>query len=334
MIKVNMTRRIRRIILFLAILFFILISPLILFYAWGYTFDWNEKKPVLTGGFYLRSIPKNAEIYLDDELIEETPNFIKRLAPKEYQVKVVKEGYHPWQKKLRVESKLVTEAKNILLIPTNPKIEIVDEKLPSDFSLNDFLTQKENNLVFYIQKPSYILYKTDKEGSFKEQINSTPLPNNRDYKIVSSTNESIALLSDKKELFLFNPEIRAFDLISQNVQGFEFSKNNEKLLYFTPNEIWVYYLESISSIPNRKVNNKELITRSSQKIKKAAWYHRTSEHIVFSVGQEIKIIELDGRDQRNTVDLIKMDVKEIGSHQTKEIIYLIQEDKLIKISLK
>lgn len=328
-----MTRRIRRIILFLTILFFVSISPLILFYAWGYTFDWNEKKPVLTGGLYLRSIPKDAEIYLDGEPIEKTPNFIKRLAPKEYRVKVVKKGYHPWQKKLRVESKLVTEVKNILLIPTNPKIEIVNEKLPPDFSLNDFLTQKENNFVFYIQKPSYILYKTDREGSFKEQINSTPLPDNRDYEIFFSANERIALLSNKNELFLFNPETRAFDSISQNVQGLEFSKNNEKLLYFTPNEIWVYYLEDISSLPNRKANNKELITRSSQKIKKADWYHRTDEHIVFAVGQKIKIIELDGRDQRNAVDLIKMDAREIGSHQTKKIIYLIQEDKLLKISL-
>ena len=70
--------------------------------------------------------------------------------PKEYQVKIIKQGYHPWQKKLRIESKLVTEAKNILLIPLNPEIKIANEALPIDFSLEEFIqTKKSDNIIVF-----------------------------------------------------------------------------------------------------------------------------------------------------------------------------------------
>ena len=331
-----MTRRTRRIILAGAILFFIFTTPTILLYAYGYSFDWQKKKPVLTGGLYLKSIPKKAEIYLDNKLKNETPALIKRLVPKNYQIRITKEGFHPWQKKLKIESQLVTEAKNILLIPVDPEIEIVDEKLSIDFSFKEFLDQEQSNAIFYIQEPSYILYKTDQTGSFQEQISLNPLPNNQDYEIFLSPNERIAALSDNNELYLLNPETRVFELISRDVQGIEFSKDNKKLLYFTPSEIWVYYLENIFSQPIKKAADQEFITRLSQRIKQAIWYdnNKTSEHIIFSVNHQIKIIELDDRDQRNIIDIIEQEAEQMAYHQKDKKLYFIKEDKLLSISLE
>jgi hypothetical protein len=331
---INMTRRFRRIILLATTLFFILTAPLVLGYAWGYSFDWQKKKPVLTGGFYLKSIPKKAEVYIDDKPKKETPAFIKRLIPREYQVKVVKEGFYPWQKNLKIESKLVTEARNILLIPINPKIKVVDQELPNDFSLEEFLNSEKPNYIFYIQKPSYILYKTDQNNSFQEQINLTPLPNEQDYQIFDSSNEQIAVLSDNQKLYIFNYQTRNFELISQDVQGVQFSNDNKKLLYFTPYELWVYYLEGASEQPSKNAGDKELITRSSQKIGQAIWHNNASQHIIFLVDQTIKITELDNRDQRNTVDLIKLDIQEMAYSQKDEKIYFIKDKKLLSLSLE
>jgi hypothetical protein len=330
----NMTRRVRRIILYSTILFFVLTAPVVLLYAWGYSFDWQKKKPVLTGGLYLKSIPKKATVYLNDKPKDETPAFIKRLLPKEYRVKIVKEGFYPWQKNLKIESKLVTEARNILLIPINPKIEVVDQELPNDFSLEEFLNPEKPNYIFYIQKPSYILYKTDQNNSFQEQINLTPLPNDQDYQIFASSNEQIAVLSDNQELYLFNYQTRNFELISQNVQGVQFSNDNKKLLYFTPYELWVYYLEGTSEQPSKNAGDKELITRSSQKIDQAIWYDDTNQHIIFLIDQIIKITELDNRNQRNTVDLIKLDIQKMAYSQKDEKIYFIKDKKLLSLSLE
>lgn len=329
-----MTRRIRRLLLYSAILFFIVATPSILFYAWGYSFDWQNKKPVLTGGLYLKSFPKKAEVYLNDKLKKkETPAFIKRLLPKEYQVKITKQGFHPWQKKLRVESKLVTEARNILLIPLNPEIEIVNEKLPVDFSLKEFLVQEESNTIFYIQEPSYILYKTDKNGSYQEQISLAPLPAEHQYQIFVSPNEKVAVLNEKHQLYFLNPETRSFELLEENVQEVQFAKDNKKLLYSTPTEIWVYYLEDILIQPNKKAHEKELITRLSQKIKQALWFAQTNEHIIFMVSQTVKIIELDDRNYRNTHDLFNFEISQIAYSPTDKKLYFVKGEKLLRISL-
>jgi len=331
--RTNMTRRIRRLLLCSAILFFIVATPSILFYAWGYNFDWQNKKLVLTGALYLKSFPKKAEVELNNKLKEETPAFIKRLLPKEYQVKITKQGFHPWQKKLRVESKLVTEARNILLIPLNPEIEIVNEELPVNFSLKEFLAQEESDTIFYIQEPSYILYKTDQNGSYQEQISLAPLPANHQYEIFVSSNEKIVALNKKRQLYFLNPETRCFELLEENVQEVQFANDNKKLLYSTPTEIWVYYLEDILIQPNKKAYEKELITRLSQKIEQVIWFDQTNEHIIFVVSQTVKIIELDDRDYRNTHDLFNFEISQIVYSPTDKKLYFIKEDKLLRIDL-
>ncbi|MBL7053318.1 MAG: PEGA domain-containing protein [Candidatus Portnoybacteria bacterium] len=318
-----MTNKTRKIILLTVTLFFILLAPIILLYAWGYSFDWQSKKPVLTGGIYLKSIPKKAEVYINNEPQKEaTPTFIERLLPKEYQIRVTKEGFHSWEKTLKVESKIVTEAKNILLIPINLEIKTVNSELILELS-------EESINIFYIQEPSYILYKTDKNNSFQEQISLTPLSNNYKYEIFTSANEQIVVLDEKNQLYLLNQETKNFELISQNVQGIQFSYDNRKLLYFTPSEIWIYHLEG----PGKIEDKKELITRVSQNIKQAIWY-KTNEHIIFSIGENIKIVELDNRSDRNIINLIKLKVEKMIYSQKDEKIYLIKGNELFAITLE
>tara|TARA_Y100000031_G_scaffold99372_3_gene108874 strand:- start:3493 stop:4410 length:918 start_codon:yes stop_codon:yes gene_type:complete len=303
-----------------------------LLYAWGYSFDWQAKKPVLTGGLYLKSIPKKTDVYLNNKLKEETPVFIKRLLPKDYQIKITKSGFHDWYKKLKVESRLVTEAKNILLIPLSPQIKIIRENLTEDFSLEEFFNPEESDSVLYIQQPSYILYRSNSNNLTQEQISSTPLPAQK-YQVFASDNQKIAALGNNQKLYLLNPETKTFELISQNIQQVEFSRDNKKLLYATPSEIWVYYLEDILEQPNKKAGDKELITRLSQKIKQVLWY-KTNEHIVFSVGQNIKIIELDGRDQRNIFDVIQANTEQMIFNPKDDKLYFVEQEKLSAISLE
>jgi len=290
----------------------------------GYSFDWQEKEIVLTGGLYIKSTPKKATVYINEKPKKETPAFIKRLIPKYYQIKVTKEGFHEWHKKLKIESKLVTEVKDIILIPINPEIKVINEKISDDFLLKEYLASEINvtSDVFYIQEPSYILYKTDRTNSFQEQISLTPLPENRKYEIIVSDNQQIAILDDNKQLYIFNKETRSFELIKENVQQVQFSYDNEKLLYYTPNEIWIYYLDK-----------HELITRLSQEIKQAIWYE-TNKHIIFLVNEKIKIIELDNRDEKNITDIIKIDAQEIAYSEEEQILYLTKDKKLIGISLE
>ena len=129
---------------------------------------------------------------------------------------------------------------------------------------------------------------------------------------------------ENKDLYVFNPELKNFDLIAGNITGLDFCQTGEKLLYFSPSEIWIYF--------NKE--EKELVTRLSQKIDKAIWYGKTNQHIVFLVNNILKITEIDNRNEKNTFDLIENDIKDIGySPNTKEI-YFIEDEHLFKLLLE
>ncbi len=61
-----------------------------------------------TGLLNANSFPSGAEVYINGKLVSATDQTIS-LEPAEYQVEIRKEGYTPWQKKLRVENSLVTQ---------------------------------------------------------------------------------------------------------------------------------------------------------------------------------------------------------------------------------
>ncbi|OGZ36685.1 MAG: hypothetical protein A3A94_00805 [Candidatus Portnoybacteria bacterium RIFCSPLOWO2_01_FULL_43_11] len=359
-----MTKTARRFLLTSLIIVFLLIAPAVLFYAWGYSFDWQNKKPVLTGGIYLESIPKKAEIYVNDELKARTPKLVKRLLPREYQIKLVKKDHHPWQKKMRVESKLVTEARNIFLVPQKPALELIRNDAGNNFSLEEFLkTDGERKIIikaekilsglntgttsldqivsykvidqdiFYLQKPSYILYQTDLSGAVKNQVSLSPLPENN-YQIFISPDRNLAVLDNKDRLYFLNQENKNFENLAENIKEVQFSKDGKKLLYFSKSEIWVYYLKENLIQPFKKAGEKELITRLSQEIKQAIWYPETNEHIIFSVGSLVKITELDGRDIRNTVDFLEKETSQIAYDQETESLYFTEGEKLYSVSLE
>lgn len=111
---------------------FLLVAPAVVLYSQGYRFDFDSKKITQTGGLFLKILPKQAEIYLDGELEEKTDFFfgsvlIENLLPKKYQIKVVKEGYFPWEKTLEIKEKEVTEVKNIVLFPENLNFNIISQ---------------------------------------------------------------------------------------------------------------------------------------------------------------------------------------------------------------
>jgi len=120
-----------RTILFLSFLtLFLLLAPAIVLYSQGYRFDLENKKLSQTGGLFLKVLPKQAEVYLDDKLSKKTDFFfgsvlIENLLPQKYKIRVRKEGFYAWEKNLEIKEKQVAEAKNIILFPENPKFSVL-----------------------------------------------------------------------------------------------------------------------------------------------------------------------------------------------------------------
>jgi dipeptidyl aminopeptidase/acylaminoacyl peptidase len=72
-----------------------------------------------TGIMSVTSTPDGASVYLDGHLATATNTTIPQLTPKTYQVKIVKEGFIPWEKEIKITEGLVTEVK-VSLFPAIP----------------------------------------------------------------------------------------------------------------------------------------------------------------------------------------------------------------------
>ncbi len=317
-----MTRQTRRFIFYSFVVIFAVITPPTIFYAIGYSYNFQKHAIVQTGGIYLRSTPNASEITIEDKNKGTTPRLVSRLSPQTYNIIVFQNGYYPWQKTLEVAPKIVTEARNIFLFPQQIQPELVTENTTS--ALEDFLKTGEekqnqiqaqkvasstagwlfkNGVIFYVSETDFVLYRENLNGQNKEQISKEPLPPNR-YRLFTNDFYHFLALSDKGSLYYLNRENNIFKIISEEIKDAAVSGDNKKFLYWNDNEIWIYFLQDILIQPYKKADDKELITRYAQKITGVIFYPN-NEYITFVVGDQIKVTELDGRDQRNTVDFIR-----------------------------
>ncbi len=119
--------RIRRKLVFLTLLAaFLILLPLSIFYAIGYRYDFTQPNPAITvtGAFYVFTDSPQAEIFVNDQRIENARTFrrafyIQGLPPGVHRVHVQIPGMHTWVKELPITPHLVTEmeAFNVPLVP-------------------------------------------------------------------------------------------------------------------------------------------------------------------------------------------------------------------------
>ncbi len=106
----------------LIILFLLLGTVIAVLYGKGYRFGFGTNEPILSGTGLLvaTSSPDGAQVLINGHLTTATDNTIN-LAPGEYSVKIFKEGYFPWEKKITIKKEVVSKA-DALLFPTAPQL--------------------------------------------------------------------------------------------------------------------------------------------------------------------------------------------------------------------
>ena len=107
--------------------FIVLATIVFILYGKGYRFGFDKGKIELSGTGLLvaKSIPDGAQVFLNDNLTTATNNTIN-LSPKEYRVRIFKEGYFAWEKTIKIQKEVVSKAE-ALLFPTAPKLESITD---------------------------------------------------------------------------------------------------------------------------------------------------------------------------------------------------------------
>jgi hypothetical protein len=134
----KMTIRTRRILFSTAVAAFLAIGFVLIMYAQGYRWDFENNKLVLVGAIYVEPIsPDETEIIVNNKSTDnKSASLIKNLLPsRKYQVKVAKADYQSWEKEFEVDPGFVVNAQNIILFPETLKTQIIlPDPLANDFS--------------------------------------------------------------------------------------------------------------------------------------------------------------------------------------------------------
>lgn len=170
-----MTLKVRRILSFIFIALFLMITPPIMFYAAGYRLAKNGFSVQRTGMFIIDSKPREAKIFIDgkppttwsssifNKKFITTPVKIKNLLPGEYNLRLELDGYWSWQKKLVINPGASTFAENIYLFKNNLPAQIIPAGLESVYLWPD----KNKAVIFSAVAVTLLNLSDESEKSIK-----------------------------------------------------------------------------------------------------------------------------------------------------------------------
>ena len=152
---------------------FFIISPLLIAYASGYRYDFEKHKIKQTGILNIDILPRDAQIFLNNKLVDQKIPFNTSLHPDTYLLTIKKNGYKTWEKNISINSTKTTYVNYIQLVkdekPQDLNINNVRSFLSNIDSKNALIIQDENNL----QKISTFNFLEKKVDLIENDVNIT-----------------------------------------------------------------------------------------------------------------------------------------------------------------
>ncbi|MDP2587353.1 MAG: PEGA domain-containing protein [bacterium] len=109
----------------LVVLAFVVIAPLLVLYAKGYSFRPDDRSVILTGTILVDTNISKVQVSLDgqEKHTENDPVILRGLEPGTHHLSITREGYEPWESDLEVTPEKVTRVDDVLLALSEPEIE-------------------------------------------------------------------------------------------------------------------------------------------------------------------------------------------------------------------
>lgn len=163
--------------------------------------------------------------------------------------------------------------------------------------------------VYFVTTPNNLVFKSSLDGKSSRNQLTNYFPGSRDKvkKIIAYDDSRIGFIDTDKNLFVYNKGEKDtyFRKLGDSIEGMHFSDDGKKILFWSDYEISTYFTRVWEVQPVRDENELTNITRYSEIIRNVQWF-KDYEHAIFSTGRWTKIIELDGRDHRNCMDLVSV----------------------------
>ena len=208
--------------------------------------------------------------------------------------------------------------------------ELVPERI-TDHVLAYDLSKKK---LAFLSSDDGLVYQINGNGSGNpESITQTPLQIDKTspYSLIVYDDTRLAIIEKSSgSLFVYNDQAeKTLKKIAENILSIQYSDDGKKLLLFTDHEISVYFNRDWEAQPFRAMDSLIQIARFSTSIKNVQW-GEDYEHVIFSLGKNIKMIELDNRDNRDLTDLLVLDTapNQILSRFNTNTLYVVNQTPL------
>ncbi|MDD3498497.1 MAG: hypothetical protein PHH24_03270 [Candidatus Moranbacteria bacterium] len=189
--------------------------------------------------------------------------------------------------------------------------------------------------IYYFDKDSGLIYEKNNRGTNGgKQISSSPIENKDgdDFRMIVYDKNRIAVITQDKDFYLFNKSDDAsgkaekINKIKDGISGAHFSNDGKKIVFWNKNEIFVYFVRKWDTQPSREEGKMINIVHFSKEISNVSWF-RDYEHVIFSVGNSVKIAELDHRSLRNIYDIFE------HKKENSKVTYTARDDNIFFVDL-
>lgn len=173
------------------------ISLAIILYGRGYRINFSDKSVAPKGLLVTNSQPNGAQVLIDGKLTSATNSTIT-LEPGWYNIRIEKEGYSVWEKRLRVQGEVVAKTDTILF-PINPSLS----PITVTGIANPSLSPDANKIVFTVSKGINSLQEAlDGNGVFVLDLNDRPLGSTRNFRQIA---KELPFLSFENAVYSWDP---------------------------------------------------------------------------------------------------------------------------------
>ncbi|MDO8601379.1 MAG: hypothetical protein Q7R46_01710 [bacterium] len=281
---------------------------------------------------------------------------LENLLPGDYKITLKKEGYYLWEKNLGVEEKQVTEVKNIILVPSKidftvlskniedfwiapdgKKAVFLEKNIPPETGWALKLYDLEKNVKSYLiglpmgllnlewSPDSKEIYLDINGESFGLRLDKLPLALIKRTALSSPKNVLIifgdyTFSREEETLYFFNKDSQTFEKLLEGVKDLKTSPDNKKLVFFSPSEIWIFYLKDKTEMPTKKAGERQFLVRLSERIGDVFWLN--NNYLILSAGNKIRISETDERDRINISDLENLENPKMFFNLTDKKLYI------------
>jgi hypothetical protein len=141
----------RKVLFYILLLAYFILTPYILFYGLGYSVDPAEGEIYKTGLVSVMTEPKGATVFLEDKKYSgKTPAALRGLLPGQYNVRVAMKGHEPWQKTIEIIAEKATRLEPVVLLAKKP-----DEEKVVEGAFADILPKGSDFKIFALREKTF-----------------------------------------------------------------------------------------------------------------------------------------------------------------------------------